>query len=270
MILGSTPTHTPEPLTPDTPDYPPGKLMRSLSLSRGDGLSGKLLRRISLRGPPPSSNFAIDRPERRRMSHDGLPPSRMHDNSALQQPQLSSQGKRPFPPGEPPSAVPGGFIRRRTDLSVKEIKARAKSGSGPREFINLEGGLDITLNCEVSPKDPAGITTPYRLLVPALWFEGEFEPSIPHVKNRWMKWRIRKESTDHQADPHVQHLEGVENDGKGNKNEEDVMDGDEVERVAQTPPQDRDSPVVGSPAKRAQGYSGVDAYRTRKKWFGLI
>jgi len=163
-----------------------------------------------------------------------------------------------------------GNARCRTDLSVKEIKARAKSGSGPREFINLEGGLDITLNCEVNPKDPAGITTPYRLLVPALWFEGEFEPSIPHVKNRWMKWRIRKESTDHQADPHVQHLEGVENDGEGNNNEEDVMDGDEVERAVQTPPQDQGSPVVGSPAKRAQGYSGVDAYRTKKKWFGLI
>ena len=41
--------------------------------------------------------------------------------------------------------------------------------------INLEGGLDICLNMEVSPKDPAGITTPYRLLVPALWYDEEEE-----------------------------------------------------------------------------------------------
>jgi hypothetical protein len=153
---------------------------------------------------------------------------------------------------------------------MKEIKARAKSGSGPHEFINLEGGLDITLNCEVSPKDPAGITTPYRLLVPALWFEGEFEPSIPHVKSRWMKWRTRKGNTDHQADPHGQDLEGSEDNSEGNKEEEDVQDQDDVEPVALTPPQDGGSTAVGSFPKRAQGYSGVDAYRPKKKWFGLI
>ena len=38
------------------------------------------------------------------------------------------------------------------------------------DHINLEHGLDIKLNCEISQKDPAGITVPYRLLVPALWY----------------------------------------------------------------------------------------------------
>ena len=212
----------------------------------------------------------MDRPERRRMSYDGPLPSHVHGNSAPQQPQLSPQGTRSSPPAAPPSASPGVFIRRRTDLSMKELKARAKSGSGPHEFINLEGGLDIILNCEVSPKDPAGITTPYRLLVPALWFEGEFEPSIPHVKNRWMKWRIRKGSADHQADPHGQDLEGSEDNSEGNKEEEDVQDEDDVEPVTPTPLQDRGSTAVGSLPKRGQGYSGVDAYRPKKKWFGLI
>ena len=37
--------------------------------------------------------------------------------------------------------------------------------------INLEHGLDICINCEVNQKDPTGITTPYRLLVPALWVD---------------------------------------------------------------------------------------------------
>ena len=36
----------------------------------------------------------------------------------------------------------------------------------------LKAGLDIVLNIEVNQKDPAGITTPYRLLVPALWYDG--------------------------------------------------------------------------------------------------
>jgi hypothetical protein len=41
--------------------------------------------------------------------------------------------------------------------------------------INLEGGLDICLNVEVNAKDPAGITMPYRLLVPRLWYEEDAE-----------------------------------------------------------------------------------------------
>ena len=43
--------------------------------------------------------------------------------------------------------------------------------------INLERGLDIVLNCEVNQKDPAGITAPYRLLVPALSYEGPGDPN---------------------------------------------------------------------------------------------
>ena len=44
------------------------------------------------------------------------------------------------------------------------------------EPINLEGGLEITLNVEVNKKDPAGITAPYRLLVPRLWYEEPIRP----------------------------------------------------------------------------------------------
>jgi PhoD related phosphatase len=75
-----------------------------------------------------------------------------------------------------------GIFRRPTNLSEKAGK---KGGPPPlvtdshgnlietyNDHINLEGGLDITLNCEVSQGDAAGITTPYRLLVPALWYDG--------------------------------------------------------------------------------------------------
>ncbi|KFY47026.1 hypothetical protein V494_00201 [Pseudogymnoascus sp. VKM F-4513 (FW-928)] len=61
------------------------------------------------------------------------------------------------------------FHRTPTGLSVKA----AKAGREVREEdeINLEGGLEITLNVEVNQHDPAGITAPYRLLVPALFFD---------------------------------------------------------------------------------------------------
>ena len=56
--------------------------------------------------------------------------------------------------------------------------------------INLEGGLDICLNMEVNQKDPAGITMPYRLLVPALWYEEEMEGqaagSVQGGLKRWV------------------------------------------------------------------------------------
>lgn len=63
---------------------------------------------------------------------------------------------------------PKPFHRTPTDLSVKKAHKRAKSFE-----VNIAGGLDICLNVEVSPKDPAGITVPYRLLVPKLWYDAK-------------------------------------------------------------------------------------------------
>ncbi|KAI1774711.1 hypothetical protein F4818DRAFT_448757 [Hypoxylon cercidicola] len=62
----------------------------------------------------------------------------------------------------PPPTRP--FHRTPTGLSAK---LRKKGGYD----IDLEGGLDVCLNVEVNAKDPAGITMPYRLLVPRLWYE---------------------------------------------------------------------------------------------------
>ena len=39
--------------------------------------------------------------------------------------------------------------------------------------VNLDGGLEITLNVEISPEDPCGTTIPYSLIVPRLWYEWE-------------------------------------------------------------------------------------------------
>ncbi|KAG8163553.1 hypothetical protein KVR01_006850 [Diaporthe batatas] len=61
---------------------------------------------------------------------------------------------------------PSPFQRTPTGLSAKQVRKRAKSFD-----VNIEGGLDICLNVEVSARDPAGITVPYRLLVPRLWYD---------------------------------------------------------------------------------------------------
>ncbi|KAJ9152088.1 Transcription factor [Pleurostoma richardsiae] len=64
---------------------------------------------------------------------------------------------------------PGPFRRVPTGLSTKQKRHAAELE------VDVEGGLDICLNVEVNPRDPAGITVPYRLLVPRLWYEYEGE-----------------------------------------------------------------------------------------------
>ncbi|KAG5985982.1 hypothetical protein E4U43_005761 [Claviceps pusilla] len=66
---------------------------------------------------------------------------------------------------EEPMMRPRPFHRTPTDLSVKQMRKADKFQ------VDVEGGLDICLNVEVNAKDPAGITVPYRLLVPRLYYE---------------------------------------------------------------------------------------------------
>ncbi|KAI1172469.1 hypothetical protein F4777DRAFT_581873 [Nemania sp. FL0916] len=70
------------------------------------------------------------------------------------------------------------FHRTPTGLSIKKLEKH-----GPERYeVDAEGGLEICLNVEVSPKDPAGITVPYRLLVPRLWYE--YEGELPEPENQ--------------------------------------------------------------------------------------
>ncbi|KAF4984756.1 hypothetical protein FZEAL_117 [Fusarium zealandicum] len=57
------------------------------------------------------------------------------------------------------------IYRTPTGLSTKQKKQASKYA------VDLEGGLDISLNVEINPKDPAGITKQYRLLVPKLFYD---------------------------------------------------------------------------------------------------
>lgn len=58
---------------------------------------------------------------------------------------------------------PKAFHRTPTTTSMKAARKA--------QDVNIQGGLDITLNVEVNAQDPTGITVPYRLLVPRLWYE---------------------------------------------------------------------------------------------------
>ncbi|KAL4781456.1 hypothetical protein BJX76DRAFT_335467 [Aspergillus varians] len=173
---GTTPPATPSE-SPATPEEPrPNMLQRTLSLTRGDRPQGGLIRRLSSKGRrPPTKEFNIGRgPPERRMSMDGpFPPAGTGDSY--------------FPPTV--DFRPGPFLRRPTNLSQKAAKAAKRGDDGAGTFVNLEGGLAVTLNMELNQKDPSGITTPYKLLIPALWFEGtEFDPPAAPVTKGWRKW----------------------------------------------------------------------------------
>ena len=168
-----------------TEDFAPQKRRRSFSFSREDVKPGNLLRRLSGRGPPPSAyranTFDSSGQPQRSASSSAIPQRRVSIDS-----QNYTTGSRPAPirrasydlHSDNALVRPvGNFQRRPTNLSEKAAKRGGGVGlDGEGEIINdhinLDGGLDIVINCEVNQKDPAGITTPYRLLVPALFYDG--------------------------------------------------------------------------------------------------
>lgn len=206
---GSTPPPTPpESLTPTDKMSQAGDYSRRrFSFSREDANPRKLFRRLSNRGAPPSSyrdSMNITSPTNARpASHDGYFPNAEPQTAPATRTSFSMSNNPVIPQTAPASrtsftstasynhrasidALPSapnprpGIFRRPTNLSEK---AARKGGSltdsqgnlidaDLSDHINLEGGLDITLNCEVNQGDPAGITTPYRLLIPALRYDG--------------------------------------------------------------------------------------------------
>jgi len=175
---GSTPPQTPTDagsLMSDSGPAKPGRLQRTLSLTRGDMKPGNLIRRLSQRGPdqdyPPSNEYrssptAAPSPPQRSPEADGYFPSLPKASANAPPNGASAFSSAPLP-------RPGNFQRRPTNMSIKAIKKGGANFDENEGHINLKHGLDIVLNCEVSQKDPAGITVPYRLLIPALWYEGE-------------------------------------------------------------------------------------------------
>jgi hypothetical protein len=179
---GTTPPSTPSPppspgadgprLTRTLSDYSPGNMVRRMSNSGKRGRE---------RGPPVSyynnpanvdahnaqtavqSSFSPERPERPRSRRNSLTSlfRRRASVDSVHPPgssQSMPQGRNSFAPS---TERPSNFHRRPSMLNKRASNMQSS-------YINLEGGLDICLNLEVSQHDPAGITNPYRLLVPAL------------------------------------------------------------------------------------------------------
>ncbi|KAF2161934.1 hypothetical protein M409DRAFT_69453 [Zasmidium cellare ATCC 36951] len=202
-VPGSTPPGTPvqEKLQPSTPAsatfgadrddenaardkrFPPGSMKRTMSLTRGPV---NLVRRLSgsskSRNPPVSLAPEHVRPYN---AQEQGPPPMKRANS------LNEQGSNSyFPTGEMGERPVNTFHRRPTNLSIKEArkaaaKVNAENGLDGREpgHIDLEGGLDISLCMEVNQHDPVGKTVPYRLLVPALWYEGTGDVNTARFKS---------------------------------------------------------------------------------------
>ncbi|KAI0402828.1 hypothetical protein F4802DRAFT_334528 [Xylaria palmicola] len=94
---------------------------------------------------------------------------------AFTQPVQNIQSQPNYAGGDDDEPPIRPFHRTPTGLSVKKLRKH-----GPENYeVDAEGGLEVCLNVEVSPKDPAGITVPYRLLVPRLWYEYHGESPEP-------------------------------------------------------------------------------------------
>ncbi|KAK5992541.1 hypothetical protein PT974_05953 [Cladobotryum mycophilum] len=80
--------------------------------------------------------------------------------------RAQTMGNQPMAAGNELEDAPvRPFHRTPTGLSTKQMRQAEKLQ------VDLEGGLDISLNVEVNPRDPTGITVPYRILVPKLFYD---------------------------------------------------------------------------------------------------
>ena len=199
------PGSTPPPTPPETPsvsgsedeaegdeyyEEPQEAPKRRFSFSKGDANPRSLFRRLSSRKAPPSSyRDTMDDNPSRSVSYDGSTPAQHGEHfldraasrrDSLESSQQGQQLKRASSlDRRGAKASRPNFQRRPTNLSEKAARkgnVLAVDAEG-NEFdvndqVNLEGGLDIVLNCEVDQRDPAGITTPYRILIPQLWYDG--------------------------------------------------------------------------------------------------
>lgn len=116
-----------------------------------------------------------------------------------------------------PMVRPRPFHRTPTGLSVKQMR------KAEQFQVDVEGGLDICLNVEVNAKDPAGITVPYRLLVPRLHYEynpaddelqqpTQSKSQQPSGFKRFLSFRKRPEIPKPQSRQQAEYDEATDND----------------------------------------------------------
>lgn len=241
---GLSPPLTPTASAPRTPDSdeesppPPTRLQRSLSLTRADVKPGNLIRRLSGRGPPPSTNGYLqsteydtgDSPSPTSPDYSRGDESFSNQASLSRSSTVPANGNAARRYSSAPLPRPGNLLRRATNMSFKA--ATRDENEDRRAQVDLEQGLDIVINCEVDQKDPAGITKPYRLLVPALHYEGRGDLNIePHRKkslvSRLTSLRGRRESR--MGDSHSPGIRSLDNSGESDDSEEIDAEGQEAE-----------------------------------------
>lgn len=195
------PGSTPPPSPPESPEISEDEepeespdlesQPRRFSFTKEDVNPRALFRRLSSRKAPPTSYRDAMYEQDRAASYDGTSRPQGHSGPLASNASGSRQSSTDFQPvtGKRASSFdhnssgipvrPGMFQRRPTNFSEKA----ARKGNVPaidaegneidvNDSVNLEGGLDIVLNMEINQKDPSGITMPYRLLIPALWYDG--------------------------------------------------------------------------------------------------
>lgn len=181
--------------------FPPGSMKRSMSLTRGPMNLVRRLSGSSKSRPPISLPLEHSRP------YDSHDPGHQPTSGEMRRANSLSGPRPDFPSDQDATFRRPSFHRRPTNLSVKEARKAAKAAElggdvDGREpgHIDLEGGLDISLCMEVDQHDPSGHTVPYRLLVPALWYEGAPDPNPEKFKshrgslmNR-LKWNRKREA----------------------------------------------------------------------------
>ncbi|KAK9859000.1 hypothetical protein MYU51_015907 [Penicillium brevicompactum] len=292
---GSTPPGTPESERAPTPEARPSKLQRTLSLGRADKSpygTGKpgILRRLSNRGPPPTRTMSFSRGDE----------TSFHRRASVDVPSQPHEGGDGYFAGAAAPQRPGTFHRRPTNLSLRSKKA-AKGDDGAGTYINLEGGLAITLNLEISSSDPAGITAPYKLLVPALHYNGtEYDPPPTQIVKGWRKFLPRRKKNEGEPNAGPYPEDDLSDDDQDDYEDPDLINNTRANAaMAQHPQHDGqydgqydgpdDGQYEGYPGSEEDDYSEsevpqrlpphmmAESYpetegnpRPRKKWFGVI
>jgi hypothetical protein len=282
------PGQTPPPSPPSTPsiisdedeqdlDHQAGSdtPRRRFSFSKEDVNPRTLLRRLSSRKAPPSS-YRDGNGQIRSASYDGSQAAQANGGflggarlGRSQRSSFDSQGPTQrassFDHTSSGAPIRPGILRRPTNLSEKA----AKKGNIPaldaegneidiNDHINLENGLDIVLNVEINQKDPAGITTPYRLLVPALWYDGSSDREKlntpadfqrkPTLLNRFGIGKARN--------PNAAQNQGSGNWGHDGSDGESYSEDDDAEKA---PPRRRFSIFGSRRRKKEDSYSDEDS-----------
>jgi hypothetical protein len=185
--------------------FPPGSMKRTMSLTRGPM---NLVRRLSgsrKTGTPVSLGSEHTRPYGESEPRASVGIQRSNSTSTAEG-RRARMNQFPTPAVDttktgddsdlPPDFERRPSFRRRPTLLTEQQKAAAKkkrtfsfsAGGGQIDGadgndaagahvsapeIDLEGGLDISLCMEIDQLNPAGTTVPYRLLVPALWYDDQ-------------------------------------------------------------------------------------------------